>query len=482
MNNSLNKSGKKHIAYLLLVVMMMTCVSCKAAGTTTAELTFNDNVMIISCGENYAVASDNPDEQGRYTIKNKNDGKDIMLSFFSDSDFEPLETEMMTWTKNGFITDTSFVFDGSGNGRLKFTGSNGQKEYFREVRYLKGTDIYAILDTFTVEGMSGFDEISIQSKEIVVEADHAQRINDLGNYMLNYAGTMANTQEGLEALNASGTSDTSSSTSDNAGAYSTNENFDESLVSEDAVRKVAQEFGYTDVSSDSGDGYVTTIYSKPGSIAEIHFTLLSDLTLTDEYYRSELASTGYDKVPNPVVMRVPDEEGYARYYAAMHDDDAVLVIFTDDADECSKISAKFGLVYNADSDAYDEITYGEEPGIPDEGITDLSMGKYRAVASYFGIIDDVSEEYDSGNIVGGDFMDGTTMSHAWVEPRYVQATFEEMLKAYGIQGPNPCVFKINSRFIVIAYDTSGNIVMVSAENGNRLAQICTYFGIKVTKE
>lgn len=479
MKTFLIRRGKKYIAYLLLIVMALSCVSCKAAGKSTAELTFNDDVMIINCGENYTINIDSIDAKGRYTIKHEKDGKDIVLSFVTDQEFDPIESEMMTWTKNSFITDTSFVFDDSGNGRLKFIGSNGQKEYFREVRYLKGTDFYVILDTFTIEDMAGFDEISIQPKEIAIAGEHSQRINDLGNFMLNYAGTMANTQEGLNALNSSGTSDNSSST---GSTYNEEKNFDESLVSEEAVRKVAEEFGYTDTSSQSGDGYVTTIYSKPGRISEIRFTLLSDIALTEEYYKTELASTGYDKVPNPVVMRVPDQEGYARYYAAMHDDDAVLVIFTDDADECSKISAKFGLVYNADSDAYDEITYGEEPGIPDEGITDLSMEKYRAVASYFGIIDDVSEEYDSGNIVGGDFMDGTTMSHAWVEPRYVQATFEEMLKAYGIQGPNPCVFKMNSRFIVIAYDTSGNIVMVSTENGNRLAQICTYFGIKVTKE
>lgn len=463
--------------------MALSCASCKAAGVSTAELTFNDNVMIINCGENYTININSIDEKGRYTIKHKKDGKDIMLSFCTDAEFEPLETEMMTWTKNSSITDTTFVFDESGNGRLKFSGSNGQKEYFREVRYLKGTDFYVILDTFTLEDMAGFDEISIVTKEVAVEGDHSQRINGLGNFMLNYAGTMANTKEGQEALNSSQGSGSGSSTGGNGdGTDSYSNNFDESLLSEEAVKKVADEFGYTDISENSGDGYETTIYAKPGSISEIRFTLLSDMTLTDEYYKSELASTGYDKVPNPVVMRVPDDEGYARYYAAMHDEDSVLVIFTDDADECSKISAKFGLVYNADSDAYDEITYGEEPGIPEEGVTDLSMEKYRAVASYFGIIDDVSEDYDGGNIVGGDFMDGTTISHAWVEPRYVQATFEEMLKAYGIQGPNPCVFDMNSRFVMIAYDTSGNIVMVSTKNGNRLAQICAYFGINVTKE
>jgi hypothetical protein len=57
-----------------------------------------------------------------------------------------------------------------------------------------------------------------------------------------------------------------------------------------------------------------------------------------------------------------------------------------------------------------------------------------------------------------------------------------MLKAYGIQGPNPCVFKMNSRFIVIAYDTGGNIIMVSSTSGTRLARICGYFGLDVTKD
>lgn len=456
--------------------MALSCISCKRIGRSGAEISFGDNVIVISCGENYAIYNDTADEKGRYTIKNKNDGKDILVSFIEDADFEALESQMMTWTRNGYVTSTSFNFDDAGNGRLIFTGSDGQNEYFREVRYLCGSDIYAILDTFTTEDIKGFDEINISFKELVSTSDHSQRINDLGNYMLNYAGTMANTKEGLEALNASN----DSSSAGNEG--SDNSNFDDSLLTPEAVAGVAEEYGYTQISEKSGDGYLTTIYSKPGSVAEMRLTLLEDITLTDEFYKQELESTGYDKVPNPVVMRVPDSQGYARYYAAMHDEDAVLVIYTDDADECSSISSRFGLVYNADSSAYDEITYGEEPQIPVEGVMDLSMEKYRAVASYFGIIDDVSETVEGGNIVGGDFMDGTTMSHAFVEPRYVQATYEEMLKAYGIQGPNPCVFQMNSRYIVIAYDTSGNIVMVSAESGTRLAQICTYFGIDVTKD
>ncbi len=478
MKKLLPRHGRKYIAYLLLIVMALSCISCKRIGRSGTEISLGDNVIIISCGENYTIYNSSPDENGRYTISHKKDGKDILISFVEDAEFDSIESQMMTWTRNGYITSTSFDFDDTGNGRIIYTGSDGQNEYFREVRYLSGSDIYAILDTFTNEDIKGFDEIGITFKELVSASDHSQRINDLGNYMLNYAGTMANTNEGLEALNSSADSSSDGISTGEAD----NTNFDDSLLTPEAVANVAEEFGYSEVSDKSGDGYLTTTYSKPGNVSEMRFTLLEDVTLTDEYYKQELESTGYDKVPNPVVMRVPDSQGYARYYAAMHDDDAVLVIYTDDADECSSISSRFGLVYNADSSAYDEITYGEEPQIPVEGTMDLSMDKYRAVASYFGIIDDVSETVEGGNIVGGDFMDGTTMSHAYVESRYVQATYEEMLKAYGIQGPNPCVFQMNSRYIVLAYDTSGNIVMVSAESGTRLAQICTYFGIDVTKD
>lgn len=482
MNKTFVRNGKKYLAFLIATAMTAFLPSCKAFEKSTLDVTFYDNVMSVDCGENYTInIKDN--NSFIYTIKSKNDRKDIELSFYNDSEFDQLESEMMTLTQKEHITNASFEYDESGNGRLKFTGSDGTKEYFREVRYLKGSDVYGILDTYSADDMSGFDEISIVLKEIASTADHSKKINDLGNYMANYAGTLANTREGLEAQNAkAGDGSDNDGTSVNTTTDTTNNNFDESLLSEDAVRKVAGEFGYTSESTQQDKASSTIVFSKDGSISKIKLICMTDNLLTDEYYMEELSETGYDKVPNPVVLRVPDEEGYATYYAAMHDEGAILVIFTEDADECSKICARFGLVYNASSNSYDEITYGEEPDVPVEGTMDLSLEKYRAVASYFGIIDDVSETLEEGDIVGGDFMDGTTMSHAYVNPRYVQATYEEMLKAYGIQGPNPCVFKINSRFIVIAYDTSGNIVMVSTSSGTRLAQICSYFGIEVTKD
>jgi hypothetical protein len=482
MNNFHSKYN--FIVAILVASMVLGLMSCKAFRNSSIEVIFADNIIQIDCGDNYTIKSE-PDDNGIYTIKHKEDGKNILLSFYTDADFSALEAEMMTWTRKGYVTGASFLFDASGNGKLDYSGFDGTTSYYRQVRYLAGTDIYAILDAASTVDMTELDQISIVVKEISAPFDHSKRINELANYMQNYAGTKANIEEGQKAYDGSSAASGDGVLTDASGIGTSpldNANIDESLLTLDGVTSVLEEFGYTNTSKEEADDYKTILYTKAGSATQISLTIMYDLSQTDDRYRDELSSTGYDKVPNPVVMRVPNDEGYARYYAAMHDDDAILIIYTDDADECSRICARFGLVYQADSDAYDEITYGEEPAVPAEGVVDLSLEKYRAVASYFGIIDDISETLDDGNIVGGDFMDGTTMSHAYVDSRYVQATFEEMLKAYGIQGPNPCVFKMNSRFIVIAYDTGGNIIMVSSTSGTRLARICGYFGLDVTKD
>ena len=155
---------------------------------------------------------------------------------------------MMTWTRNGYLTDVSFSFDTSGNGRLDYTGSDSTNSYYRQVRYLAGTDIYAILDADSSEDMTGFDEISVVVKEISAPFDHAKRINELANYMQNYARTIANIEEGQKAYDgsfaASGDGELSDA-SDTGTSPLDNVNIDESLLTLDGVTSVLKEFGYT---------------------------------------------------------------------------------------------------------------------------------------------------------------------------------------------------------------------------------------------
>lgn len=502
--------GKKNnfIACILTIILAFLCVSCNDASLSSYEIEKGDYNLIVSFSDEYTIdivedkkgndgenekenGEDNKEDKVKnkeenkeekktiYTISDAKDKNSISMFIYNNSEFDTLKSELYGLTESGDISDASFVIDDYGNSILDYIETNGNAKSYHEIRYLKGTYIYILLDAESEEEMEIFESIDISPKETDDSIDFVSSINELANYMQNYAGTMANTKEGLDALNSSNAdSSLDSDAVDDDKSYI----FDESLVSEEAVRLVAKEYGLSLIDEQIEKEYKTIIFSKAGTSTEIRLIIVADKADTSNYYKEELKSTGYDKVPNPVVLRVMDENSNTSYYAAMHDDDAIVIITTNDADECSDISARFGLIYNAEGDSYDEITYGTEPAIPQGGTMDLSMDNYRQIASYFGIIDDISETVDGGGIVGGDFMDGTTMSHATVDPIYVQATYEEILKSYGIQGPNPCVFDLNSRFIVIAYDTAGNIVMVSSASGNRLAQICKYFGISVTKQ
>ena len=106
MNNFHSKYN--FIVAVLVASMVLGLMSCKAFRNSSIEVIFADNIIQIDCGDNYTIKSE-PDDNGIYTIKHKEDGKKyIVILSIQMQILSALEAEMMTWTRKGYVTGASF--------------------------------------------------------------------------------------------------------------------------------------------------------------------------------------------------------------------------------------------------------------------------------------------------------------------------------------------------------------------------------------